>query len=194
MRVSRAAVAARAAVLAAAVLAAPACYTGAARTTTAAAIAGEAGWKLIPGVPFVAQRDERDCGAAAAAMVLGYWSVPAGREEILAATSGAGRGARAGALRDFVRARGLDAYLVPGDMRDLAAEIDRRRPVLVGLAQPYADKARTHYVVVVGMNRGRRELLTLDPARGWRRVSFEGFAREWIPVGRPAIVVLPRPG
>jgi hypothetical protein len=62
----------------------------------------------------------------------------------------------------------------------------------VGLAQPYGDKARTHYVVVVGVNRARRALITLDPAHGWRRVSFEGFAREWIPVGRPALVVFPR--
>jgi ABC-type bacteriocin/lantibiotic exporter with double-glycine peptidase domain len=173
-------------------LGASACYTGAARPATAASVAAEPGWQLVSGVPFVAQRSERDCGGAAAAMVLGYWSVPAGPDEVMAVTDQSGRGARAGALRDFIRGKGLDAYLVAGDLRDLAAEVERRRPVLVGLAQPYGNRSLTHYVVVVGVNRARRQLATLDPAHGWRRVSFEGFAREWIPVGRPTLVVFPR--
>jgi hypothetical protein len=43
--------------------------------------------------------------------------------------------------------------------------------------------------VVVAIDRKDRQILTLDPGRGLRENTLEGFAREWAPTGRVAIIV-----
>jgi ABC-type bacteriocin/lantibiotic exporter with double-glycine peptidase domain len=166
------------------------CYTGAARTVSPADLGRDPGWRIVPGVPFVEQRAENDCGAAALAMVLRYWGLPVRLEAI---TPGqprhAERGLRAGELRDFARGRGLEAFVVQGQLTDLWAEIERARPVIVGLGKPYGDERLAHYEVVVGLHRQRRRILTLDPARGWRENSLEAFAAEWAPAQQLLLVV-----
>ena len=100
-----------------------------------------------------------------------------------------------GALRDVARARGLDAYVVSGTLDDLFAQVGSGRPVVVGLAKPMAltgGRSLAHYEVVVGLNRSRRLILSLDPANGLRENTFEGFAREWAPTRQVTIVFVPR--
>lgn len=176
-------------------LAAPACYAGSAHTVPSggmAAIARDPSWQLMQDVPFVAQKSAHDCGPAALAMVLAHFRVapPAADDPELA------RGdVRAGALRDVARQRGLEAYVVSGTFDDLYTQVGRGRPVLVGLAKPMAltgGRALAHYEVIVGVNRSRRLILSLDPATGVRENTFEGFAREWVPTKQVAIVIFPR--
>ena len=102
-----------------------------------------------------------------------------------------------GTLRDVARARGLDAYVVSGTFEDLFAQVGLGRPVVVGLAKPMAltgGRSLAHYEVVVGLNRAKRLILSLDPANGLRENTFEGFAREWAPTSQVTIVFLPRVG
>jgi ABC-type bacteriocin/lantibiotic exporter with double-glycine peptidase domain len=172
------------------------CYTGSARTVSArrmAAVAAEPGWLLVRDVPFIQQRNDRDCGAAALAMVLTYWNVPTTPEEISGRFPDDGDGLRAGHLRDLARAKGLDAFLISGQLADLANELERGRPVLVGVAKPYRTKNLAHYEVVVGFHRDKRLVLTLDPAIGWRENTLEGFAREWVPTNQVTVVAFRRP-
>jgi hypothetical protein len=174
-------------------LAAPACYTGSARTVTAGGMASRArdpAWQIVGDVPFVPQRTLHDCGPAALAMVLAHFRVPGAPNEPADLAQG---DVRAGALRDAARARGVDAFLVSGTFDDLFAQVGRGRPVLVGLAKPMAltgGRALAHYEVVIGVNRSRREILTLDPAAGVRENTLEGFAREWAPTRQVTIVFL----
>ena len=71
-----------------------------------------------------------------------------------------------------------------------ALRIARGRPVLVGLAKPMmAGRAMAHYEVVVGINRSRGLILSLDPARGPRQNSLEGFAREWVPTHEVTLII-----
>jgi hypothetical protein len=190
--------AARAGLLLALAAAPLACYTGSAHTVSPndlAAIGRDPGWQLVRDVPFVPQRAARDCGPAALAMVFAHFRVappaPADHPELA-------RGdVRAGALRDVARARGLDAYVVSGSFEDLLTQVGRGRPVLVGLAKPMAltgGRALAHYEVVVGINRSRRLILSLDPAVGLRENTLDGFAREWAPTHQVTIVFLPRAG
>lgn len=170
----------------------PACYTGSARPASLAQIQGEQGWLLLPGVAFIGQPTQRSCGAAALAMVERYWGKNASPDDVIASVPAAhGRGLRAGELRDHARGAGLRAWVIKGEPGDLKTELERGRPLIVGLAKPYGGKTVGHFEVLIGLHPGRREVLTLDPLSGPRRNSVDGFVREWVPSGQLAIVVLP---
>jgi len=54
--------------------------------------------------------------------------------------------------------------------------------------------ALSHYEVVVGYEPNKKQLLLLDPARGWQVDSFEGFAKEWAVSKGVTIVTFPDSG
>jgi ABC-type bacteriocin/lantibiotic exporter with double-glycine peptidase domain len=184
-----------AAVVAACAQGAAACHNGTAPAASPTALAGEPGWTLVRGVPFVPQAREESCGAAALAMVLSFWAVPPDDVRAAGVDPAAGdaeRGIGAGQLRDWARASGLDAYLVSADLGDLASELGRGHPIVVGLERSDGPgRVRPHYEVVVGIHREKQRILTLDPAAGWRENSLEAFAREWLPGGRAALMIFP---
>jgi ABC-type bacteriocin/lantibiotic exporter with double-glycine peptidase domain len=168
-------------------------YLGSARDFDPAELDREPGWKAARDVRPVRQEGRADCGPAALAMLLGAWEVQADPREIAATASEPEDGVRAGDLRDFARRRGLRAFLVEGELADLDRELSLGRPVLVGLLQPHVGGARTHYVVVAGLNPERGLVAMLDPARGWRGDDVGGFLREWEPAGRLALVAFRAP-
>jgi ABC-type bacteriocin/lantibiotic exporter with double-glycine peptidase domain len=171
------------------------CYAGEARDVSprrAAALEADPAWKFVHDVPFVAQRGDADCGPAALAMVLAHFGVRASLEQVVALDPPDRVGVRAGALRDVARAKGLEAFIVEGTFNDIIDQLSRDRPVLVGLAKPITGgRALAHYEVVVGIDRRDRRIITLDPGRGLRENSLEGFAREWVPTGRVTLIVFP---
>ena len=169
------------------------CYAGTAHSISPHQVAADPGWLVVPGVPLIRQSGRSDCGAAALAMVLSYWSRPTSVQEIDARDpTAAARGWKAGQLRDLAREKGLRAFVVSGRLADLTSELGQRRPVVVGLVQRYGkDQTRAHYQVVIGIHAARRLILTLDPAAGWRQDTLEGFAREWMPTQEVTLVFLP---
>jgi ABC-type bacteriocin/lantibiotic exporter with double-glycine peptidase domain len=168
------------------------CYHGTARAVLPSDLARDRGWVVVDGVHLIRQKAERDCGAAALAMMLQRWSVPASAEEIVRAIpSESGHGIAIGSLRDFALQRGLHAFVIKGELADLTHEVGLNRPVLVGLVQRYGDRALSHYEVVTGINQTTRHVLLLDPAHGLREDGFEGFAAEWDAAGRPTLVIVP---
>jgi ABC-type bacteriocin/lantibiotic exporter with double-glycine peptidase domain len=185
----------KAAFLLLAVLLAPGagCYTGSARDASADRIARDPEWLMLRGVPFIPQRGDLDCGAAALAMVLTFHQIPTSRAELVVETPPRDQGISAGALRDAARRRGLDAFVISGTWTDLEEQLQRGRPVVVGLWKPIlGGRARAHYEVVVGINARKRRILSLDPGSGLRENSAEGFAREWAPGRAVTLVILPR--
>lgn len=172
-------------------------YRGSAVDASPRAVAAEPGWITVADVPLVKQAGKSDCGAAAMTMLLKFW----GNDEATLADTAAALpaneekpGQRAGDLRDLARARGLDAFLVTGEFADLEAQLTQGRPVLVGLQKPVGlpigkrQRVLSHYEIVVGLHPQRREILTLDPSHGLRRNTLEGFAREWEPSKRLALI------
>jgi hypothetical protein len=265
------------------------CYLGSARNAMNTDLTADEGWELVEGMTAVRQVAREDCGAAALAMVLGYWELPmprrgeamnrartprqparagefaarrrriataggpqgggqgsplqlpmprrgeamnrartprqparagefaarrrsiataggpqgggqgsplqiqAARDDIQAANpTPPGRGIRAGALRDFARQQGLQAFLIQGQFEDLDRQLRRHRPVLVGLRKHFQGRTVAHYEVVVGIHRQQQRILTLDPAHGLRVNSREGFAAEWAAAGQVTLIIFPR--
>jgi ABC-type bacteriocin/lantibiotic exporter with double-glycine peptidase domain len=169
------------------------CYVGAAREASLDRIAADPDWRIVRGVPFIPQRGDVDCGAAALAMVLTHDGVPTSPSGLLAEAPPAGGGIAAGQLRAAARRRGLAAYVVSGTWDDLEQQVTQGRPVVVGLLKPIlGGRARAHYEVVIGFNRKQRRVLSLDPAAGLREYSAAGFAREWAPAREVTLIVLPR--
>jgi ABC-type bacteriocin/lantibiotic exporter with double-glycine peptidase domain len=170
------------------------CYAGTARKISPARVATESGWEFVRDVPFVAQRGDDECGPAALAMVLTYHQLPTTPAEILVEAPARSGGVTAGELRDLARRRGFEAFVFAGTWDDLEGQIRHQHPVVVGLLQPmWGVRARAHFEVVVGINRAKRRVLSLDPARGWREDSVEGFAGEWAAAGRLTLAITPRP-
>lgn len=163
-------------------------YAGGARDFSPARLA-ERGWVVARGVPLEEQEAESDCGAAAIAMVVSFWTGERAGGLADSLRPASERGIPAGRLRDFARGRGLSAFLVRGRVADLEHELGRGRPVIVGLVKPQLRGVITHYEVVVAFHPARRIVVTLDPDHGWRQNRLADFLAEWRPAKELALVV-----
>lgn len=185
----------RIAILAALSLAAcaPPAYQGGARPLSRAQLDADPAWTTVGSLPPRPQRADSDCGPAVTASVLAYWGVRTSVRQIDRALRTPGEsGVRAGDLRDHLRGRGMRAFLVQGTIDDLAYEVARGRPVIIGTLKRYGDKTGLrHYQVVVGVRAGGTHFATYDPAVGWRSYTREHLLDEWSPTGHLALVVLP---
>lgn len=176
--------------VAVAILVASGCvsYSGGARPIDPSRMVSELGWIKAAPTPDIRQRTLLDCGPAALAMVAGRWHVHIAIDDPAIAAP-AKHGVRLGDLRSAARAHGLAAFAITADHATLDHELRAGRPILVGLLRPYSrKKAVSHYEVVVAM-RGD-EIVTLDPAAGWRVRTWASFDREWRAAKYPALVVL----
>ena len=141
-------------------------------------------------VPFVPQ--EKDgCGAAALAMVLGYWDLPADHRKIAKELREPElRGIRGSRLAAFAEAQGLVAIPYEGDLDNLREYLARGRPLIVAWN---LGKGRFHNVVVVGIDDAQAEVVVHDPARGKeRRVPRDTFLKRWAGAGHWTLVVIPK--
>ena len=165
-------------------------YLGSARDFDPAEFSRDPRWIRCGSVPVILQREQKDCGAAAAAMVLAHWNRPEPAGKIWSEIStDSSRGLTAGDLRAAFDARGLKAYTGQGSLDLLERQLRRGRPALVGLVKPHLQGALPHYEVVVAWHPVDRRVVTLDPARGWRENGLDAFFDEWEPAGRVLIVV-----
>jgi len=160
-----------------------AAYRGTAVPAAPSALVRDGGWTMVHEFPLVMQRTSSDCGAAALRAVLDYWRHPIPEDRFPA-----GR-LRAVDVVRLARDAGISSYVFFGNLRDVSYELERGRPVIVGLGKRFEDrKAVLHYEVVVGIEPRRRRLLLLDPGRGWQVDTFEGFGREWASTNAVTIV------
>ncbi len=148
---------------------------------------------LIPNITLVHQTGRSDCGPAALATVIKYWkptTADAAVERSVGNTDDR-RGIEAGRLRAVAQAYGLKAFLVEGTVDDLAYELNRRRPVILGLLTTKDGHAVGHYEIVVGVNPRRKLFLLADPRGAWHEVSVDDLFSQWRPARHLALVVFP---
>jgi ABC-type bacteriocin/lantibiotic exporter with double-glycine peptidase domain len=140
-------------------------------------------------VPFVPQAKDT-CGAAALAMVMRYWNVPASHDEIASALLEPQLQGIAGSrLTAFARDRGLTAIAYEGDAAHLREYLAKGRPLIVAWK---VGRDRYHNVVVVGFDPGSDEVLVNDPSEGAsRRIGSRVFEERWSGAGHWTLLVLP---
>lgn len=136
---------------------------------------------MVRGVPRVMQESSDDCGAAALTSVLRFWGRSATPASIEAQIGRDNRRLRAGDMVAYARREGLRSYVFFGDLADIRYELERGRPVLVGLGKALDSKRGVlHYEVVIGYEPKQERLLLLDPDRGFQVDSVAGFSQEWM--------------
>lgn len=173
-------------------------YRGSSREVSAAVLEEQPGWVRLDDVKLVRQKGIKDCGSAALSTVLEYLQPDGPAALDRAAIDAAlrekpGLGLSAGELRDYARSHGFDAFVMKGGFDDLTHEVEAGRPVIVGVHKPLSSgEALAHYEVFVGYHRQRREVLTLDPARGLRQFPIAGFMAEWESTGQVTLVIMPK--
>jgi len=174
-------------------------YQGSAHAVATASLANDPGWTRIEHLPVTRQAGAKDCGAAALSSVLNYWERapnPADDREVIDRTlrQSPSEGLTAGALRDYARKLGFQAYVFNGTLADLRHEVAAGRPVIVGVHKPLSDKSwLTHYEVFIGIQPLKAQVLTFDPAHGLRENTVAAFLEEWKRSGQVTLVVLPSP-
>jgi ABC-type bacteriocin/lantibiotic exporter with double-glycine peptidase domain len=167
-------------------------YVGTAKPFAPSELEQGPGWIAVRSVPLVRQVSQIDCGAAAIAMVVTFWTNEPSEQLLAALRPVPAPGIEARRLRDFARQRHLRAYLVSGTIADLERELAAGRPILVGLYKPLKKGSLTHYEVVVGFNRQTGTVVTLDPAKGWRQNNLPNFLEEWKHSSNLTLVVVGR--
>ena len=164
-------------------------YQGSAKAAEPSDLARGGDWTMVPNFPLVRQVGSDDCGGAALAAVLRYWGHSATPESIEAAIGRKDRRLSAGDMALHAQKLGLRAYVINGTMNDVVYELDRGRPLIVGLGKEIiTGSALSHYEVVVGYEPNAKRVLLLDPERGWQIDTFDGFATEWSRSGGVTIV------
>jgi predicted double-glycine peptidase len=130
------------------------------------------------------------CGAESVATVLAHWSgKPVSAGPIYRELYEPERnGIQLAAMRRYLERQGLRAYTLRAERQDVAGQVEKGRPVIVGLRTKAKDEL--HFAVVTGVERGR--LLLRDPARkGVTRLSNREFDRRWALAGRWMLVAAP---
>jgi ABC-type bacteriocin/lantibiotic exporter with double-glycine peptidase domain len=150
-------------------------------------------------IPYVEQKQENGCGAAAVAMVLAYWKAKGAvvedgldREVIFKRLYSANaRGILASKMEQYFRDSGFDVFPVRGAWDDFRQQIAKGRPLIAGV-RPSSKSALLHYVVIAGID-GDSAVLVNDPARGkLLRINRLEFEKEWSPVNHWLLVLVPR--
>lgn len=151
-------------------------------------------------VPFVAQ-PKNGCGAASISMVMQYWQ----RDRALAHSdrvnvdtiqralySKRAKGIFASAMEQYFADAGYRTFAIRGRWTDLRENLEKGRPLIVGLA-PEGPREPLHYVVVAGMDWENNWVFVNDPAqRKLLKMARADFQKQWAVTGDWTLLALPK--
>lgn len=150
-------------------------------------------------VPFVKQ-EENGCGSASIAMVMQYWLKQQSRPsndssdaaQIQQALYVPGTdGIYASAMESYFQEHEFRTFSFRGDWEVLQRHLQKGRPLIVALKP--SDRP-LHYVVVVGVDPGKKLLLLNDPARRkLLKQDRSDFEEQWTATGKWTLLALPQP-
>ncbi len=147
-------------------------------------------------VPFVKQ-ERNGCGAASIAMVMQYWqrrqgsaARPDAEQVQQALYSRQAHGIYASAMEGYLRQHGFRTFAFRGGWKDLKAQLEKGRPLIVTLKTGRDD---LHYVVVAGLDWQEGVVLKNDPAeRKLLKQPWSSFEKEWKAAGNWTLLAIPQ--
>jgi ABC-type bacteriocin/lantibiotic exporter with double-glycine peptidase domain len=153
-------------------------------------------------VPFIAQPKD-GCGAASIAMVMRYWergspgtaTPSAANVEAIqrALYSKKAKGIFAFAMEDYLKRSGYRTFAIRGAWEDLRENLEKGRPLIVGLA-PEGLHDPLHYIVVAGMDWQNNWIFVNDPAqRKLLKMGRAEFENEWAATRNWTLLAVPKP-
>jgi ABC-type bacteriocin/lantibiotic exporter with double-glycine peptidase domain len=150
-------------------------------------------------VPFFKQ-EKGGCGAASIAMVIEYWldkeghtagdnADPAHIQNVL--YSRPGGGIYGETMASYFREQNFRTFTFPGTWSDLEQQLRKGRPLILMLKPEH--HARLHYVVMTGLDPGRRLVEVNDPARRkLLKVDWSSFEKSWNAAGNWTLLAVPQ--
>jgi Peptidase_C39 like family/Tetratricopeptide repeat len=146
---------------------------------------------VIADVPFFDQQD-RQCGPAALATVLGHWGRPA---DPVALSSRMYVPARGGSLQiemtAAARRSGMLALASNARLQDVLQSVAAGQPVVVLQNLGLSFAPRWHYATVVGYDLPAGQIVLHSGADAWMRMSLRTFEYTWARSGRWTLAVVP---
>lgn len=178
----------------------PAALFLAAMSFAAAATASHAPGVMLD-VPFIAQ-PKNGCGAASIAMVMQYWqrggarTAPPGPANVGAIQrklySKKAKGIFASAIERYFQDAGYRTFAIHGQWNDLRENLEKGRPLIVGLA-PEGPHDPLHYVVVAGMDWENNWVFVNDPARRkLLKMGRRDFEKQWAATQDWTLLAVPK--
>ena len=154
-------------------------------------------------VPFIAQ-PKNGCGAASIAMVMRYWersgsarASTAGGANVEAIQralySKEAKGIFASAMERYLKQAGYRTFAIRGAWSDLRENLEKGRPLIVGLA-PEGLHDPLHYVVVAGVDWQNNWIFVNDPAqRKLLKTGRAEFEKQWAATQDWTLLAVPKP-
>ncbi len=140
--------------------------------------AGDEDFKVVEGVPLVAQQYDDDCGPAALAALFGHRGQAVPMDEIREAVYDPRlKGSLLADLENFASRRGETPRSGNGTVDFLQQSVDLGRPVLIPVETGLWSLRRPHYLVVFGYDRQR--FLARAGSAGTVLVDKADLDRRW---------------
>ncbi len=131
-------------------------------------------------VPFESQQAADLCGISALNMLTGYYGKKLDPDQaaMLFREAKEKGGVSGASLKEALKVSGYTAVVFPGSLErgtaGLYDHLDRKRPLIVMVGS-----GQRHYLVLIGYDSERKNLVVLDPAKGRLMFPLEEFSEEW---------------
>ncbi|MES2202367.1 MAG: cysteine peptidase family C39 domain-containing protein [candidate division FCPU426 bacterium] len=135
---------------------------------------------VVLDVPFESQKAADLCGIAVLNMLTEYYGKKLDPDQaaILFREAKEKGGVSGASLKEALKVSGYTAVIFPGSLErgtaGLYDHLDRKRPLIVMVGG-----GQRHYLVVIGYDSERENLVVLDPAKGRHIFPLEAFSEEW---------------
>lgn len=148
--------------------------------------------RYINDVPFFPQ-EENYCGPAALASLLNYYGHKVSQEEIAKEVfTPKLKGTITVEMANAARLAGFDARYYKGSIENIEKEINSGHPLILYIDLGYYIFLSGHYIVVVGYNETRREIIAYSGRNKDILISYEKLSRSWEKTGNWTLLVRPK--
>jgi ABC-type bacteriocin/lantibiotic exporter with double-glycine peptidase domain len=146
---------------------------------------------LIPDVPFFPQKDQF-CGPASLQSLFAYWGQTISQEEISKEIFIPQiKGTLNFDLVNFARSRGFQTETPPGSIEEIEKQVREKHPVIAFLNLGGRLFPLGHYIVIIGYDHLREELIFHSGQTEFERLSYKTFIHQWESTGNWMLAVLP---